>query len=534
MKGINYGADHSASATAMPVVHSAHKGLRRHVVGFAMSAAVSAAMVGGLALGSIALPETLAQENTGGASDIAALATDTTERAATITVLEGRAIRPVTIRLSGFAEGAMARLDGLPPGMIYTPVPVGPGQNASEAVLTGVPTQTGFFEVTAVAVDQAGQEIRDYLGNPITRTFSIEVIPVEVSIHIQPSTQAATVGRPIEAVSVMPGSGFTTSDLSFDATTLPPGLTFDPVTGKITGVPAAAGRYATEFKLVDVPTGKEATAVVTFDVAEESPAESSTTEAPTEPTVTVTEPTETVGPTETAESTEPSETATVTETVGPTETAESTEPSETATVTETVGPTETAESTEPSGTATVSETVGPTETAGATGPTSRAQTTTVQASIGATEEPTDTTEVLAHDETTVPPTPVAGNQPTQRLPEQPNEPSMGVPQDIQIFAQEDQIGRTDGPQPQDGANNKAGRDRADRDRGGRGKSKKSGALDEADDPTLSNEANGYPGASAGSRGPAQLENGQGIAAVAATVAVSLAVGVALLSLRRRF
>ncbi|OFT87140.1 putative Ig domain-containing protein [Corynebacterium sp. HMSC28B08] len=471
MKGINYGADHSASATAMPVAHSAHKGLRRHVVGFAVSAAVSAAVAGGLALGSIALPETLAQENTGGASDIAALATDTTERAATITVLEGRAIRPVTIRLSGFAEGAMARLDGLPPGMIYTPAPVGPGQNTSEAVLTGVPTQTGFFEVTAVAVDQAGQEIRDYLGNPITRTFSIEVIPVEVSIHIQPSTQAATVGRPIEAVSVMPGSGFTTSDLSFDATTLPPGLTFDPVTGKITGVPAAAGRYATEFKLVDEPTGKEATAVVTFDVAEESPAESSTTEAPTEPTVTVTEPTETVGPSGTAES---------------------------------------------------------------TAPTSRAQTTTVEASLGATEDPTDTTEEPAYDETTVPPTPVAGNQPTQRLPEQPNESSMGVPQDIQIFAQEDQTGRTKGPQPQDGANNKADRDRADRDSAGRGKSKKSGALDEADDPTLSNEAYGYPGASAGSRGPAQLENGQGIAAVAATVAVSLAVGVALLSLRRRF
>ncbi|WP_426721517.1 putative Ig domain-containing protein [Corynebacterium auriscanis] len=522
MKGINYGADHSASATAMPVAHLAHRGLRRHVVGFAMSAAMSVTVAGGLALGSIALPETLAQENTGGAGDIAAPATDTTERAATITVVEGRAIRPVTIRLSGFAEGAMARLDGLPPGMIYTPAPVGPGQNTSEAVLTGVPTQTGFFEVTAVAVDQAGQEIRDYLGNPITRTFSIEVIPVEVSIHIQPSTQAATVGRPIEAVSVMPGSGFTTSDLSFDAATLPPGLTFDPVTGKITGVPAAAGRYATEFKLVDEPTGKEATAVVTFDVAEESPAESSTTEAPTEPTVTVTEPTETVGPTETAETTEPSGTATVTETVRPTETAGTTEPSGTA------------ETTEPSGTTTVTETVGPTETAATTVPTSRAQTTTVQASLGATEDPTDTTEVLAHDETTVPPTPVAGNQPTQRLPEQPDESSMGVPQDIQIFAQEDQTGRTDGPQPQDGANNKAGRDRADRDRGGRGKSKKSGALDEADDPTLSNEAYGYPGASAGSRGPAQLENGQGIAAVAATVAVSLAVGVALLSLRRRF
>ncbi|MCX2163704.1 putative Ig domain-containing protein [Corynebacterium auriscanis] len=492
MKGINYGADHSASATAMPVVHSAHKGLRRHVVGFAMSAAVSAAMAGGLVLGSIALPETLAQENTGGASDIAALATDTTERAATITVVEGRAIRPVTIRLSGFAEGAMARLDGLPPGMIYTPAPVGPGQNTSEAVLTGVPTQTGFFEVTAVAVDQAGQEIRDYLGNPITRTFSIEVIPVEVSIHIQPSTQAAAVGRPIEAVSVMPGSGFTTSDLSFDAATLPPGLTFDPVTGKITGVPAAAGRYATEFKLVDEPTGKEATAVVTFDVAEESPAESSTTEATTEPTVTVTEPTETVGPSGTAESTEPSGTATVTETVGPSETAET------------------------------------------TAPTSRAQTTTVEASLGATEDPTDTTEEPAYDETTVPPTPVVGNQPTQRLPEQPNEPRMGVPQDIQIFAQEDQTGRTNGPQPQDGANNKAGRDRADRHSAGREKPDKLGALDEADDPTLSNEAYGYPGASAGSRGPAQLENGQGIAAVAATVAVSLAVGVALLSLRRRF
>ncbi|WJY73797.1 hypothetical protein CAURIC_11040 [Corynebacterium auriscanis] len=435
---------------------------------------------GGLALGSIALPETLAQENTGGASEIAAPATDTTERAATITVLEGRAIRPVTIRLSGFAEGAMARLDGLPPGMIYTPAPVGPGQNTSEAVLTGVPTQTGFFEVTAVAVDQAGQEIRDYLGNPITRTFSIEVIPVEVTIHIQPSTQAATVGRPIEAVSVMPGSGFTTSDLSFDATTLPPGLTFDPVTGKITGVPAAAGRYATEFKLVDKPTGKEATAVVAFDVAEESPAESSTTEATTEPTVTVTEPTETVGPSGTAETTEPSGTA---------------------------------------------------ETAA---PTSRAQTTTVQASLRATEDPTDTTEEPAYDETTVPPTPVAGNQPTQRLPEQPNEPRMGVPQDIQIFAQEDQIGRTNGPQSQDGTNNKAGRDRADRDSAGREKPDKLGSLDEADDSTLSNEAYGYPGASAGSRGPAQLENGQGIAAVAATVAVSLAVGVALLSLRRRF
>ncbi|WP_273352808.1 hypothetical protein [Corynebacterium resistens] len=563
MEGNNYIAECSASATAGAVARPARGVMRRAVVGLAMSTA----LVGGASLAPAMMPVTIAQETGNVAAPANNLATPQDQVA--LTLLEGRAITPVTITVKGFAEGTTARLDGLPPGMSYTPVPVAAGSNTSQSVLTGTPTQTGFFEVRAVAVDSNGREILNANGQPIFETFTIRVIPVEVTLQATPSTQTVEVGQPIIPVLITAGKGFSVTDATFDPSTLPPGVTMNSQTGQLRGTANVAGRYVTEFRLHDEPSGKSATAIVKFDVREAAPTAEPTESTTAEPTA---KPTESQPPVPTEDTATPTE-----DTVTPTEStaAPTTEP-----ITDNPQPTDAIEPTEtPSQRRTESAESDISWPEPNSGPDDPVITPSATADRPPSEDspkdrpapqdgaqqdgPQPPENELPPQDQRNRPAPQGQSRPqgqqSRPAPQSQNQPqrNQSAPQSIgpriEIRAagiigadERNLLGRltarlSEEPQAQAGEQPQAqapasegGRPIGDFGPGRGSGSSKPGANGQSDDGSqLSNEAYGYPGASAGSRGPVHLDNGESLTAAAATVAVTLVAGGTLLNLRRR-
>lgn len=578
MQGEDYNADRSARMGATAV----HPGLahaRHAVLGFAMSAVIT----GGVALAPALMPTTIAQEAEAGQGATANAGAGQKAPAVAITVLEGREIRPVTISLSGFGAGATARLDGLPPGMNYTPAPVLPGQNTSAAKLTGVPSKVGFFTVTATAVDSNGAEILDSYGRPIAERFTIQVIPVELSLQAKPASQTVTVGTPIANACLETGAGFSAKDVTFDPKSLPNGVTYDPTSGCLTGAPTEVGRYEVVFRLADEPSKKSVSTTVVFEVEAEKvtsvPTEPTTTEpTETEPTTaepTTTEPT-TAEPTAaeptpaeptTAEPTTAEPTTTKPTPAEPT-TTEPTTTEPTATTPST--PTEAADLPTPSPNNGPDDSVVPATTGGGNPPTEVEKTDVPPViPIDAREEPSpDRDPILG--EVSRGDSPVTGEgtesirNRSEQAPQQPNgrqqapvrgqgtesqrslapsEPRIQIQAEGVIGSDENELlGRLSRSapgvrEPQNAEQNRKPSDGISRPFGdfSRGRSSNgSGAKsNKGNEPHRSNEASGYLGASAGSRGPLHLEEGGGMVAMAATVTVTLVGGGVLLNLRRR-
>ncbi|MGV0408922.1 putative Ig domain-containing protein [Corynebacterium resistens] len=553
MQGEDYNADRSARMGAAAVrpglAHARHA-----VLGFAMSAVIT----GGVALAPALMPTTIAQETEVGQGETANAGAGQKAPAVAITVLEGRKIRPVTISLSGFGAGATARLDGLPPGMNYTPAPVLPGQNTSAAKLTGVPSKVGFFTVTATAVDNNGVEILDSYGRPIAERFTIQVIPVELSLQAKPASQTVTVGSPIANACLETGAGYSAKDVTFDPKSLPNGVTYDSTSGCLTGTPTEAGRYEVVFRLADEPSKKSVSTTVVFEVEAEK-----VTSVPTEPTTT--EPTE-------AEPTPAEPTAAEPTTAEPTPAEPTTtKPTNTEPTAETPStPTEPAELPTPSPNNGPDDSVVP-ATTGAGNPPTEVEKTDVPPviPIDAREEPSpDRDPILG--EVSREDSPVTGegteNIPnrSEQAPQQPNgrqqapvrgqgtesqrslapsEPRIQIQAEGVIGSDENELlGRLSrsapgAREPQNAEQNRKPSDGISRPFGdfSRGRSSNgSGAKsNKGNEPHRSNEASGYLGASAGSRGPLHLEEKGGMVAMAATVTVTLVGGGVLLNLRRR-
>ena len=558
MQGEDYNADRSARMGAAAVrpglAHARHS-----VLGFAMSAVIT----GGVALAPALMPTTIAQEAKAGQGETANAGAGEKAPAVAITVLEGREIRPITISLSGFGAGATARLDGLPPGMNYTPAPVLPGQNTSAALLTGVPSKVGFFTVTATAVDSNGAEILDSYGRPIAERFTIRVIPVELSLQAKPASQTVTVGTPIANACLETGAGYSAKDVTFDPKSLPNGVTYDPTSGCLTGTPTEAGRYEVVFRLADEPSKKSVSTTVVFEVEAEKvtsvPAEPTTSEpTPTEPTPaepTAAEPT-------TAEPTTAEPTPAEPTTTKPT----NTEPAAATPST----PTEPAELPTPSPNNGPDDPVVPPTTGGGNPPTEVEKTDVPPVTpTDAREDPSpdrdpilgevsrgdspvtgEVTESIRNRSEQAPQQPNARQQApvrgqgteSQRSPA-PSEPRIQIQAEGVIGSDENELlGRLSTSAPgaresQNAEQNQKPSDETSRPFGdfSRGRSSNgSGAKsNKGNEPHRSNEASGYLGASAGSRGPLHLEEGGGMVAMAATVTVTLVGGGVLLNLRRR-
>ena len=110
---------------------------------------------------------------------------------------------------------------GLPPGLTL---------NSLTGAITGTPTAPGTYVVTVTATNSIGT-------STTTVTFAIAGAGTPPVIT-GPSTTSGSVGTAVTVTIGATGSG-----TSYTATGLPPGLTLNPLTGAIGGIPTTAGTY---------------------------------------------------------------------------------------------------------------------------------------------------------------------------------------------------------------------------------------------------------------------------------------------------
>ena len=105
------------------------------------------------------------------------------------------------------------------------------GNTTSFGYPNASPGQTYYFSVAA------------YFAGPVIGTRSTEVSGTSngTPVLVNPGTQSSVVGMSVSLQLV--GSDPAGQPVSYGVTTLPPGLSIAPATGRISGTPAAAGAY---------------------------------------------------------------------------------------------------------------------------------------------------------------------------------------------------------------------------------------------------------------------------------------------------
>jgi hypothetical protein len=138
-------------------------------------------------------------------------------------------------------------------------LPAGLTLNSTTGKITGTPTTPGTYTFTSKAVDSK--------GNSDTAICSIVVAGSPVNLDCGTCGSGSPngkVGSPYSAaLAVSGGTGPYTYSISAGA--LPPGLTLNSTTGKITGTPTTAGTYTFTSKVVD-SKGSSDTAICTIVV----------------------------------------------------------------------------------------------------------------------------------------------------------------------------------------------------------------------------------------------------------------------------
>ena len=134
----------------------------------------------------------------------------------------------------------VAAYGGTPP-YLYSALglPAGLSLNGSTGLVTGTPTQTGTVSVTVTATDSADP------ANAVQ-----EQLPISIESFGIPSPLAAT-GTVGTAFSYQPTTAGGTPPYAYTSSTLPPGLTLNPVTGAITGTPTQSVSYGVNLNVSD-------------------------------------------------------------------------------------------------------------------------------------------------------------------------------------------------------------------------------------------------------------------------------------------
>ena len=137
-----------------------------------------------------------------------------------ITPLPAAATDTSSTATVGYSDGGT-----LPPGLAVDPV---------AGTISGTPTTAGTYAVTITATDSAGYSATSSFTWTVTNIVTVTA----------PPTPTATTGSPITPLTLpVTDSSSTATIVSWSATNLPPGLSFDDTTGTITGTPTTAGDY---------------------------------------------------------------------------------------------------------------------------------------------------------------------------------------------------------------------------------------------------------------------------------------------------
>jgi hypothetical protein len=114
---------------------------------------------------------------------------------------------------------------GLPPGLAI---------GAGTGLISGIPSLPGTYSVTATVRDASAT---------VTRSFTWLVQPENVApVLVNPGAQTTTAGQPVQLQ--LQASDANGSALLFAAASLPPGLSVNSSTGRITGTPSVPGNFS--------------------------------------------------------------------------------------------------------------------------------------------------------------------------------------------------------------------------------------------------------------------------------------------------
>ncbi|HEY1036746.1 MAG TPA: putative Ig domain-containing protein, partial [Pseudoxanthomonas sp.] len=164
----------------------------------------------------------------------------------TITVAGG--IAPYTVTLSGT----------LPAGLVF---------DATSRSFSGTPTQAGSFNVDVTATDSTG-------GTPATVTTSYTLTIAVPTLTLTPAAGGLPDG--IGGVAYQQvfhaGNGVAPYVYAIGGGALPAGLTLDPTTGALNGVPTVAGSFNFSIRATDSTTGTAGTIVQAYALALSAPA----------------------------------------------------------------------------------------------------------------------------------------------------------------------------------------------------------------------------------------------------------------------
>ncbi|MDQ0917533.1 fibronectin type III domain-containing protein [Paenibacillus sp. V4I5] len=119
---------------------------------------------------------------------------------------------------------------GLPSGLTF---------DSSKGVIAGIPLSEGISSVTASVYDRLGQRIG--------LSFDITVNPPAMNI-VSTSLATGTLGMPYQELLTASGGS---SDYTWNVEGLPAGIILDTSTGKLSGVPSAAGTYLLNVSVSD-------------------------------------------------------------------------------------------------------------------------------------------------------------------------------------------------------------------------------------------------------------------------------------------
>ncbi|KAG1467524.1 hypothetical protein G6F57_012974 [Rhizopus arrhizus] len=143
-------------------------------------------------------------------------------------------------------------------------LPVGMSFNAASGTLSGTPTQSGTFALSATITDSTG-------GTPASLTQSYSLVVASPVLVATPGTLAGgTAGSPYQMVFTASG-GIAPYHVALSGT-LPAGLSFDAASATLSGTPTQSGSFTVSATITDSTTGTPARLVQAYTLTIAAPA----------------------------------------------------------------------------------------------------------------------------------------------------------------------------------------------------------------------------------------------------------------------